>query len=120
VATILICDDEEPLRALVRAALDGRGHVVHEAADGDEALALWRRLRPDLVVLDVNMPRQTGLDVLKTVRTDEDGGGAKVVVVTARVTDRAAAATAGADLFLSKPFSAVELGQVVDALLDDD
>jgi CheY-like chemotaxis protein len=118
-ATILICDDEEPLRALVRAAFDGRGHDVHEAADGEEALALCGDLRPEVVVLDVMMPGRTGLDVLRHLRDDDRLATTKVVVLTARAqtADRVAAAAAGADLFVAKPFSPLELADAVDELL---
>lgn len=118
-ATILICDNEEPIRALVRAALGGAGHDLHEAADGDEALERCRELRPQLVVLDMMMPGRTGLDVLEALRADEELERTKVVMLTARAqaADRAAAATAGADLFVAKPFSPLELAAAVDGLL---
>ena len=118
-ATILICDNEEPLRALVRAALDGGGHELVEAADGDEALERCRDLRPDLVVLDVMMPGRTGLEVLAALRSDTALTRTKVVVLTARAQahDRASAEAAGADLFIAKPFSPLDLAAAVEDLL---
>lgn len=118
-ARILICDNEEPLRALVRAALDGQGHELFEAADGNGALALCRELRPELVVLDVMMPGRTGLEVLRALRADEGLVETKVVVLTARAqsTDRVSANEAGADLFVAKPFSPLQLAAAVDDLL---
>jgi DNA-binding response OmpR family regulator len=118
-ATILICDNEEPLRALVRASLDGDGHELLEARDGDEALALAREARPDLIVLDMMMPGRTGIDVLRDLRADPSFADTSVIMLTARaqVADRAAAAEAGADRFLAKPFSPLELGALVDELL---
>jgi DNA-binding response OmpR family regulator len=118
-ATILICDDEEPLRALVRAALDGAGHELHEASDGDEAIELCNSLRPDVVVLDMMMPGRTGLEVLTELRADADLAGTTVVMLTARAqaADRASALAAGADLFVAKPFSPLELAAAIDGLL---
>jgi DNA-binding response OmpR family regulator len=118
-ATILICDDEEPLRALVRAALDGAGHELHEASDGDEAIELCNSLRPEVVVLDMMMPGRTGLEVLTELRADADLAGTTVVMLTARAQarDRASALAAGADLFVAKPFSPLELAAAIDGLL---
>jgi DNA-binding response OmpR family regulator len=118
-ATILICDNEEPLRALVRASLDGDGYELLEARDGDEALALAHEARPDLIVLDMMMPGRTGIDVLRELRADPSFADTSVIMLTARaqVADRAAAAAAGADRFLAKPFSPLELGALVDELL---
>lgn len=116
---VLVCDDEEPLRALVRASLAGEGYEVAEAADGDEALALARRRRPDLILLDMMMPRRSGVDVLAELKRDPELAGTPVVMLTARtqLADREAASAAGADRFLAKPFSPTELALVVGELL---
>ena len=116
---ILLCDNEEALRTLVRAALAPAGYELEDARDGDEALDVARTFRPDLIVLDVMMPGRTGLDVLKELRADADLGGVKVVMLTARAqaADRAAAQSAGADAFLAKPFSPLQLAALVDELL---
>ncbi len=116
---ILICDNEAPLRDLVRATLDGGAYEIIEAHDGDEALEAIRRERPDLVVLDVMMPGKTGLEVLSIVRNDPEVAETPVVMLTARAhaTDRDAAATAGADRFLAKPFSPLALLETVETLL---
>ena len=118
-ATVLVCDDEEVLRALIRATLDGGVHAVVEARDGEEALEQARRVRPDLILLDMMMPGRSGLDVLAELRADPDVGDTPVVMLTARtqVGDREAAARAGADRFLAKPFSPLELIGVVDELV---
>ncbi len=116
---ILLCDNEEALRTLVRAALAPAGYELEEAWDGDEALDVARTFRPDLIVLDVMMPGRTGLDVLKELRDDGELGGVKVVMLTARAqaADRAAAQAAGADAFLAKPFSPLQLAALVEELL---
>jgi CheY-like chemotaxis protein len=115
---ILVCDNEEALRDLVRASLGG-GYEITEARDGDEAVAEARRLRPDLIVLDVMMPGRSGLDVLAELRKDPELAAVKVIVLTARAqaTDRSSAEGAGADAFLSKPFSPLELAALVERLL---
>jgi CheY-like chemotaxis protein len=117
---ILVCDNEEALRDLVRASLSRDGYEIEEARDGDEALSLARRLRPDLIVLDVMMPGRSGLDVLGQLRSDSELVDVKVVVLTARAqsADRSSAERAGANAFLSKPFSPLELEALVERLLD--
>lgn len=117
--TILICDDEEPLRALVRASLPTDAYDILEARDGNQSLELIRARRPDLVVLDVMMPGRTGLQVLEEVRGDPELGGIRVLMLTARAqaSDRDAAMASGADRYLAKPFSPTELAAVVEELL---
>ena|SRR2546428_2026038 len=117
---ILLCDNEETLRNLMRASLDGLGHQILEARTGDEGLQLARELLPDLVLLDMMMPGRSGLEVLKDLRADPALADVAVVMVTARVQayDREAALAAGADAFLSKPFRPAELVGIVSELLD--
>lgn len=119
--TILVGDDEAVLRALVRATLSSAGYDVLEAADGDEALELARSARPDLIVLDLMMPRRSGLEVLRELRADPELAATPVVMLTARTraADREAAAEAGADRFLAKPFSPRKLARIVADVLDD-
>jgi CheY-like chemotaxis protein len=116
---ILICDNEHALRALVRAALEGRGYELLEASDGEESLTLARRERPDLIVLDTMMPGRSGLEVLAELRGDPELGTTRAIVLTARTQadDRAAAEAVGADDFIAKPFSPVALDLRVAELL---
>jgi DNA-binding response OmpR family regulator len=118
--TILVCDNEAPLRELVRATLDDGRFDIVEARDGEEALELIRRERPDVVVLDVMMPGKTGFDVLAEVRANAELAQPAVVMLTARaqLTDRHAAEDRGADRFLAKPFSPLALVQTVEELLE--
>jgi CheY-like chemotaxis protein len=115
---VLVCDDEAVLRALVRACLEPAYEIV-EAGDGDESLRLARELRPDLIVLDMMMPGQSGLAVLETLRADPALAGTPVVMLTARAqaADRFAAAAAGADRYVPKPFDVRELTDAVAELL---
>jgi len=121
-STILVCDNEEILRGLVRASLDGNGYTLVEARDGDEAVEQARLVQPDLILLDMMMPGQSGLEVLAELRRDPELRGIPVIMLTARaqVTDRDAAHLAGADRFLAKPFSPLELDRVVKELLGHD
>ena len=117
---VLVCDNEEALRALVRGALDLGDYEIVEAHDGDESLELARSCDPDLIVLDMMMPGRTGLEVLAELRTEDRFAATPVIMLTARAQaqDRQAAIDAGVSLFLPKPFSPLELASVVEELLD--
>ncbi len=117
-ARILICDDEPNLRELMRVSLEP-DYDLAEAGDGAEAIALLERLRPDLVLLDMMMPRTSGLAVIERVRRDPELADLPVVVVSAFSTDgdRRAASDAGATEFLKKPFDPTALRSLVEELL---
>jgi CheY-like chemotaxis protein len=117
---ILVCDDEDVLRMLVRATLSPGEYEVVEARDGDEAIERARNKRPDLILLDMMMPGRSGLDVLAEVRRDPVLGRTPVIMLSARAqaTDREAAERAGADCYLAKPFSPGELAALVEQLLE--
>jgi CheY-like chemotaxis protein len=114
--TILICEDEEALRELVRVSL-GDGYRYAEASDGVESLELALELRPDLVVLDLMLPRKSGIEVLADLRRDRRLRDTPVVVITAWTHAQQAALAAGADRFVAKPFDPDELKSVVRDLL---
>lgn len=114
--TILICEDEEALRELVRVSL-GDGYQFAEASDGVESLELIRELEPDLVVLDLMLPRKSGVEVLADLRRDRSIRNTPVVVITAWTHAQQAAVAAGADRFVAKPFDPDELRAVVGELL---
>ena len=117
---VLVCDNEEALRALVRGALDLTDYEIVEARDGDESVDLARFCDPDLIVLDMMMPGRTGLEVLAELRTEPRFSEIPVIMLTARaqVEDRQAALEAGVSRFLPKPFSPLELASVVEELLN--
>ena len=118
--TVLLCDDEDVLRQLVRATLGHSHYAIVEAADGDESLELARAHRPDLIVLDMMMPGRSGLEVLRELRADAELARTPVIMLTARAreADREEAVAAGADRYLAKPFSPLELISVVEDLLE--
>jgi DNA-binding response OmpR family regulator len=109
--TILIVDDEPNLRNLVHATIDSPVYQVIEACDGDEAWALIKERKPALVVLDLKMPKRSGLDVLTAIRADPDLRGTQVMVLTSsdQQSDIDAGILAGADYYLTKPFSPADL-----------
>jgi CheY-like chemotaxis protein len=116
--TILICEDEETLRELVRVSL-GPAYEYAEAVDGVESLELARSLRPDLLILDLMLPRKSGVEVLADLRGDRTIGDTPVVVITAWTHAQEAAVAAGADRFVPKPFDPDDLRAVVTELLQE-
>ena len=119
VRSVLIADDESSMRLLVHTTIESDSYHVIEAADGDEAWALIKRHKPALVLLDVQMPGRTGLEILASVKSDPSLGAVRVILMTARAleSDRTAGMAAGADFYLTKPFSPLELlARVQEAL----
>lgn len=107
-AKILVVDDEPQIRRVLRATLSAEGYAIVEACDGEAALAEFRRERPDLVLLDMNMP---GIDGLATCRELRAGSGAPIIMLTVRSSekDKVRSLDAGADDYVTKPFSMEEL-----------
>ena len=114
---ILVVDDEPHIVDVIRAYLVREGHVVDVARDGDAALASARANSPDLLILDVMLPRRSGFEVLRELRAT--GAGAAVIMLTARddVIDRVAGLELGADDYVTKPFEPRELVARVGAVL---
>ena len=117
--TVLICEDDTNLRTLVRLALGG-AYRYYEAPDGPSGLELARRIHPDVIVLDLMLPGQSGLDVLAELRADDELAKTPVIVMSAWSHSDEAAVQAGADRFVPKPFDPDELRDAVLALLEDD
>ena len=114
--TILICDDEPALRELIRASMDD-GYEFAEASDGIIALELAREVEPDLVILDLMLPRLSGLEVLARLNEDEQLKDVPVLVITAWNETREDVLAAGADDFVSKPFDPEDLKAAVNRLV---
>jgi DNA-binding response OmpR family regulator len=116
---VLIADDEPNIVVSLEYLMKREGHQVLVARDGEEALALMRSERPALVLLDVMMPRKTGLEVLAALRADEALAGIKVLMLSAkgRDSDVAQGLGLGADGYMTKPFSTRELAARVRELL---
>lgn len=105
---VLVVDDEPLVRLSLKRALQKGGHTVEEAEDGQSGLDKWRVFDPDLVFLDVLMPRLSGPDLLRTLAKNGKGN-AKVVLMSAFTGeyDLEKAKSLGADLFIPKPFEDV-------------
>jgi DNA-binding response OmpR family regulator len=106
---VLVADDDPDIRQLVRLRLERSGYAVVSASDGAEALTLAATCNPDIAILDVAMPELSGLEVTRILR--ERGDTVSVILLTARAreTDVSEGAEAGADAYMTKPFSPQEL-----------
>lgn len=115
-ATILIVEDETELVKVLRSYLEQAGFNVLAVSRGDNALSTWEHKRPDLVLLDLNLPGLDGLDVARQIRRQ---GETPIIMLTARVeeTDRLIGLELGADDYITKPFSPREVVARVRAVL---
>jgi CheY-like chemotaxis protein len=109
--TVLIADDESSIRLLVHATIESDDYKVVEAADGAQAWALTKELKPSLVLLDVQMPGQSGLEVLRSIKADPNLKATRVILLTSKAQERdiEVGLIAGADFYLTKPFSPLDL-----------
>jgi len=109
--TILIVDDEEITRVTLAALLDKPNYLVEMAEDGIQGIEMAKRINPDVILLDVMMPRMSGYDVCKRIRSDPEIAEVPIIMITA-LDDHDAklnGLVAGADDFLAKPFDTLEL-----------
>ncbi|PKM77248.1 MAG: DNA-binding response regulator [Firmicutes bacterium HGW-Firmicutes-15] len=113
---LLLVEDEESLRAMLREHFISEGFQVIEARDGQEALRIWGEQKPALIVLDIMLPVLSGIEVLKQVRSRDN---TPIIMLTARAdeVDKLLGLELGADDYLSKPFSPRELSARVRAIL---
>ena len=120
---ILIVDDQPEVRELVEVTLSVGNYRILQASTGDEALALTRIERPDLVLLDVMMPNSSidGFEVCRRIKSDPVLRGTVVIMVTARgqEQDLQMGRAAGADGYFTKPFSPLELISKVEEILGE-
>ncbi len=112
--TVLIVDDEQHIRLLIEQTLEeleDDGVDLLTAADGAEAMVVMANQHPDLVFLDVMMPKANGYEVCRAIRADPATAGATVILLTAKgqADDRAEGLAAGADQYLTKPFDPDDL-----------
>jgi two-component system alkaline phosphatase synthesis response regulator PhoP len=116
---ILIVEDEKDIRELLRYNLEQEGFRVLEAEEGELALALVRRERPALVILDIMLPGMSGLDICRTIRRDEEMQRVPILMLTAKAAevDKVVGLEMGADDYVTKPFSPRELLARVKAVL---
>lgn len=114
---ILVADDSVTIRTMVASRLERSGYDVELATNGDEAVEFASRLRPDLYIFDVEMPGKTGLEVTQQLRAE--GDTVPVILLTSldNPDDIAAGRAAGADEYITKPFSPQDLYLLVSSLL---
>ena len=117
--TVLLADDDVKIRSLVAATLGTENFVLLTAGDGEETLARAREEKPELILLDINMPRMSGLEVCRALKADPSTAHVKIVMLTASGSDadRANAFEAAADDYFIKPFSPIALLDKVYELL---
>jgi DNA-binding response OmpR family regulator len=120
--TILVADDEPALLRLMEFVLAKQGHNLITATNGEQALAEARRQRPDLIVLDIMMPRMDGYQVAEAIRADDDLKGTPIIMLSAKAQDEdiARGLEAGVDQYVTKPFSPDELTALVTNYLERD
>ncbi|MGK2960839.1 MAG: response regulator transcription factor [Gemmatimonadaceae bacterium] len=114
--SILVVDDNEDNAHIIRDYLEARGYPIHVAYNGDEAMEIFAREKPSLVLLDVMMPGRDGWQVCREMKDSEFGREVRVVMVTALQdwTDKRQAIETGADDFVEKPFELARLAMVVE------
>jgi two-component system cell cycle response regulator DivK len=114
--TILLVEDNERNRKLVRTILEFRGYEVVECEDGEPSLELARKHRPALVLMDIQLPTMDGITALLRLRADPETAAIPVVAVTASVTpgERDRVVAAGFNGYVAKPIDVATFGEMVD------
>jgi two-component system cell cycle response regulator DivK len=120
--TILYVEDNEYNRKIVRQLLSRTSYRLIEAVDGEAGVALAKSEKPDLILMDVQLPKRSGLDATKALRADPETKDIPIVVITsfALSGDRERAAAAGANGYLAKPYSPKELLALVRERLPEE
>jgi two-component system cell cycle response regulator DivK len=121
-ARILHVEDNPANRMIVRDLLEFRGYQVVDVMDGEEALAATERERPDLILMDIQLPRISGLEATRRIKAREDLRGIPIVAVTsfALSGDDQRAFAAGCDAYIAKPYKTRELLELIQRLLQPD
>jgi len=116
---VLIADDEENIVTALEFLLQRRGYETRVAKNGDDALSEVERFAPDLVLLDVMMPRKSGYEVCQRMRARPEWRHIKIIMLSAKGRDVEVSkgVSLGADLYITKPFSNTELVAKIDGLL---
>jgi len=121
-AQILIIEDDESNRRILEMTVQGMDFQVCTATNGEEGFEILCSLKPDLVILDVMMPKMSGLDTLRRIRDHSEFSDVSVLVVSAKAAekDKKAAYEAGADEFITKPFHVKTIQESIIRLLNRD
>ena len=118
---MLVVDDSDVIRSLIVLNLELEGFDVYEAHDGQECLDMVEQVNPDLITLDVAMPRRDGFSTLEALRANPATAGIPIVIVSARAqgADLTRGAELGVNAYLTKPFEPSELVEAVRSLMTD-
>ncbi len=121
IKTVMIAEDEGNIGLALRYLMTDLGYRVLVARDGEEALAMVSRSPPDLLLLDVMMPKRNGYDVCQTIRDNPAWRDVKIIMLSAkgRDVDVQKGLALGADDYITKPFSTRDLADKVRAMLDE-
>lgn len=114
--TVLVVDDEQPIRHLLRQELEAQGYVVREAQDGRDAIAQVKIAKPDLITLDVMMPEMSGFDVAAVLKNDPETVDIPIIILSI-VEDRERGNRLAVDRYLTKPFNTEVLLQEIEGLI---
>ena len=116
---VLVVDDSATIREIVADALKGVGFVVHQAGDGEDGLNKAKSLKPNVIILDLTMPKRDGLDVATDLRADPATAQIKIIMLTTRDSefDMMVGKELGADKYLPKPFDSQTLIDAVRGVL---
>ena len=118
---ILVVDDQEDLRGVLRDLLAGSGYTVIEAADGEAGVAKAKSDNPDLILMDIQMPVIDGYEATRRIKVDPDLNPIPIVAVSsfAMKGDQEKARAAGCDHYVTKPYSPMQLLRLIRSLLGD-
>ena len=116
---ILVVDDNEASRIILRVQLEGAGYEVSEAKDGEVGLEKARQTAPDLIILDVMLPKMDGYHVARLLKFDEKHMKTPIIMLTSRScqTDRETGMEVGSDAYLVKPYKAEDMLEIVKKLI---
>lgn len=119
---VMIVEDNDLNLKLFRDLLDAHGYETIETKDGNEALALARNAKPDLILMDIQLPEISGLDVTKRLKADEEVAGIPVIAVTAFAMkdDEQMILNAGCEAYMSKPISIPQFIEIIKEFLEGD
>ncbi|MEH7238036.1 response regulator transcription factor [Bacillus sp. JJ1562] len=118
-AKILLAEDEEVLRMLVVDTLEDEGYSIDEASDGEEAYTLIKKNAYDLILLDYMMPVYSGLELIEMIRKENNHTKIMMLSAKSQSSDQQKVLDAGADYFMSKPFSPLQLVERIEEILGE-
>ena len=118
---ILVVEDQEDLRGILRDLLTGSGYAVAEAADGQAGVEMTRSERPDLVLMDIQLPVMNGYEAIRQIKADATLNATPVIAVSsyAMKGDEEKARAAGCDHYVTKPYSPLQLLRTIRGILSD-